>query len=239
MNTQSRRQREFEQRELLFVNAARDIIRSEGVSALTMDKIAELTEYAKGTVYKHFTCKEDILCALCLDSLGHMYDLFQRALTWEGCSREKIICIGVGYQLYTRRCPEEFDLLIAARTNNIREKASPERLERMDQVDSLVMNAIRAVIQLAIDKGDLTLKNNVLIDDLCFGLWSMSFGLLVLDHARDMISGLQLSPSDELMLTQMTNLLDGYQWHPLSSEQDYHGAYQRALEYLGTTQVKS
>ena len=86
---------------------------------------------------------------------------------------------------------------------------------------------------------DLTLKNNVLIDDLCFGLWSMSFGLLVLDHARDMISGLQLSPSDELMLTQMTNLLDGYQWHPLSSEQDYHGAYQRALEYLGTTQVKS
>lgn len=236
MNTQSRRQREFEQRELLFLNTARDIIRSEGISALTMDKIAELTEYAKGTVYKHFSCKEDILCGLCLDSLGHMHGLFQHAITWEGTSRDKIICIAAGYHLYTQRFPEEFDLLIAARTNNIREKASAERLERMDQVDSLVMNAIRAVIQLGIDCGDLKLNDHLLIDDLCFGLWSLSFGLLVLDHARDMICGLQLSPANELMLTQMSCLLDGYNWHPLGTECDYRAVYQSALQYLEKSQ---
>lgn len=237
MNTQSRRQREFEQREALFLNTSRDIIRSEGISSLTMDKIAELTEYAKGTVYKHFSCKEDILCGLCLDSLGHMHGLFQQALTWDGCSREKILCIGVGYQLYTQRFPEEFDLLIAARTNNIREKASTERMERMDQVDTLVMNAIRAVIQQGIDCGDLNLSEHVLIDDLCFGLWSLSFGLLVLDHARDMISGLQVSTTNDLVLSQMSCLLDGYNWRPLGSEHDYRAVYQSALKYLEKSQL--
>lgn len=232
MNTQSRRQREFDQREKLFLDTARNIIRKEGISALTMDKIAEQTEYAKGTVYKHFSCKEDILCGLCLDSLGLMYEMFQQSLTWEGNSREKIICIGVGYQLYTQHFPEEFDLLIAARTNNIREKASPERLERMDQVDTLVMNAIRGVIQLAIQSGDLTLKQGMRIDDLCLGLWAMSFGLLVLDSARDLITGLELSETNNLLLNQMSSLLDGYQWHPLSTEYDYHTTYKKTFQHL-------
>ena len=232
MNTQSRRQREFEQREKLFLDTARNIIRSEGISALTMDKIAEQTEYAKGTVYKHFTCKEDILCGLCLDSLGLMYDMFQQALTWEGNSREKIICIGVGYQLYTQHFPEEFDLLIAARTNNIREKASPERLERMDQVDTLVMNAIRAVIELGIKDGDLTLRAGIKVDDLCLGLWAMSFGLLVLDSARDLISGLELTETNTLLLHQMACLLDGYHWKPLSTEYDYQNTYLNTFQHL-------
>ncbi|MEE2731719.1 MAG: TetR/AcrR family transcriptional regulator [Pseudomonadota bacterium] len=232
MNTQTRRQREYEQREKLFLDAARNIIRIDGISALTMDKIAEHTEYAKGTVYKHFTCKEDILCGLCLDSLGLMYEMFSHALTWQGNSREKIICIGVGYQLYTQRFPEEFDLLIAARTNNIRQKASPERLERMDQVDTLVLNAIRAVIQLAIQSGDLTLPEHTQVDDLCLGLWAMSFGLLVLEGARDLISGLELSATNTLLLNQMSCLLDGYHWHPLSTEHDYLLTYQNTFRHL-------
>ena len=232
MNTQSRRQWEFEQREKLFLDTARSIIRSEGISALTMDKIAEQTEYAKGTVYKHFTCKEDILCGLCLDSLGLMYEMFQQALTWDGNSREKIICIGVGYQLYTQHFPEEFDLLIAARTNNIREKASPERLERMDQVDTLVMNAIRAVIELGINDGDLTLRAGTKVDDLCLGLWAMSFGLLVLDSARDLISGLELSETNTLLLHQMACLLDGYHWKPLATEHDYQDTYLKTFQHL-------
>lgn len=232
MNTQTRRQREFEQREQLFIHTARDIIRSEGLSALTMDKIAELTEYAKGTVYKHFTCKEDILCGLCLDSLEHLHQMFSLAHAYEGSSREKIVCLGVGYQLYTERYPEEFDLLIATRTNNIREKASPERLEKMDQVDTLVINHMRSIIELAINNGDMTLPLGCQIDDLCFGLWAMSFGLLVLDQARDMVSGLSLSPKQQIMLTQMSCLLDGYHWRPLSSEQDYTNTFQSVFQYL-------
>jgi len=232
LNTQTRRQREFEQREQLFIDTARSIIRQDGHSGLTMDKIAELTEYAKGTVYKHFTCKEDILCGLCLDSLGHLHKMFSLAETFQGTSREQIMCLGIGYQLYTLSYPEEFDLLIAARTNNIREKASPERLEKMKQVDNLVINHMRGVIDHAVQCGDLQLPKASTIDDICYGLWAMNFGLLVLDHARDMVNGLTLSPSHHLVLSQISCLLDGYNWQPLSTEKDYSATIEAAYNHL-------
>lgn len=234
MNTQTRRQREFEQREQLFIDTARNIIRQDGLSVLTMDKIAEQTEYAKGTVYKHFSCKEDILCSLCLDSLGHLNQIFTLAEQFVGSSRDQILCLGIGYQIYTEHFPEEFDLLIAARTNNIREKASPERLEKMEQVDTLVIDHMRGIITRAMQQGDLTLPDASTTDDLCYGLWAMSFGLLVLDHAKNMVNGLSLSSSEQLMMTQMNCLLDGYGWHPLSTEQNYHDTIARIFHYLQT-----
>lgn len=234
MNTQTRRQREFEQREQLFIDTARNIIRQDGLSVLTMDKIAEQTEYAKGTVYKHFSCKEDILCSLCLDSLGHLNQIFTLAEQFAGSSRDQILCLGIGYQIYTEHFPEEFDLLIAARTNNIREKASPERLEKMDQVDTLVIDHMRGIITRAMQQGDLTLPDTSTTDDLCYGLWAMSFGLLVLDHAKNMVNGLSLSSSEQLMMTQMNCLLDGYGWHPLSTEQNYQDTVARIFHYLQT-----
>ena len=48
VNTLSRRQRDFLQREQLFLDTAREILRRDGIAHLTMDRIAELTEYAKG-----------------------------------------------------------------------------------------------------------------------------------------------------------------------------------------------
>ena len=49
VNTLSRRQRDFLQREQLFLDTARQILRRDGIAHLTMDRIAELTEYAVGT----------------------------------------------------------------------------------------------------------------------------------------------------------------------------------------------
>ncbi len=60
----------------------------------------------------------------------------------------------------------------------------------------------------------------------------MSFGLLVLDGACDLINGLELSDSNNLHLSQLNCLLDGYGWHPLSNEHDYHNTYQKVRSHL-------
>ena len=36
----------------------------KGYLGLTMDRIADEAEYSKGTIYQHFTCKEEIVAAL-------------------------------------------------------------------------------------------------------------------------------------------------------------------------------
>ena len=232
VNTLSRRQRDFLQREQLFLDTAREILRRDGIAHLTMDRIAELTEYAKGTLYKHFTCKEDILCALCLECLQRLANVFEHAGNFPGNSRERVMAIGTAYQLYTLQHPEEFDLLIASRTNNIRQKASPQRVDDMGNADKVVHNQLRAVVNGAIADGKLILPPHVAVDELCFSLWAMSFGVLVLDQAREAAIELQLPPVQQIIFRQISLLLDGYGWKPLSTKFDYLQSFQRILRHM-------
>lgn len=232
MNTLSRRQRDFLQREQLFLDTARSIMRSDGVGNLTMERIAELTEYAKGTVYKHFSCKEDILCALCLEGLRSMALLFEIANQIKGPPRLRVMAIGTAYQLFSMQYPEEFDLLIASRTNNLRQKASPKRVEEMNAADQAVHNLMRSVVNSAIAAGDLTPPPHIQTDEICFSLWAMSFGMMVLDQAKEATDELNLPPVKQIIFNQMTLLLDGYQWKPLSHEFDYFKSLQTMLQQL-------
>ncbi|HEX4938200.1 MAG TPA: TetR/AcrR family transcriptional regulator [Candidatus Kapabacteria bacterium] len=235
MNTLTRRQREFLQREQLFLDAARQILRSDGVAAFTIDRIASNTEYAKGTVYKHFTCKEDILCALCHESLVHLGEAFSKALTFPGNSRERMMALGTAYLQFTSRFPEEFDILIAVRTNNVRQKASEKRVEAMIAADQGAHDVMRSVMGAAIAAGDLTLPPATSLDEACFGLWAMAFGLLALAPASDMIDALQLPSVPAIMVNQLNLLLDGYGWRPLSTEFDYRQTFTRLLNHMETT----
>jgi AcrR family transcriptional regulator len=54
-----------------------------------MDILVARCEYSKGTVYKHFSCKEDLLCAI--EKFKVLYRLFQKvaANTHEGCAQAR------------------------------------------------------------------------------------------------------------------------------------------------------
>jgi AcrR family transcriptional regulator len=45
-----------------------------------MDKIAEKVEYSKGSIYQYFSCKEEVVCVLCEESMGQLVSLFKRHL---------------------------------------------------------------------------------------------------------------------------------------------------------------
>ena len=60
----SPKQREIREREEHILEIARQMFFEEGYYNLTMGKIAKRIHCAKGTVYLHFPCKEDIIVAL-------------------------------------------------------------------------------------------------------------------------------------------------------------------------------
>ena len=64
MSTLTRKQREVHQRELMLLDVARKMLIENGYAGLNMDRLAEATEYGKGTVYQHFSTKEDLVTAL-------------------------------------------------------------------------------------------------------------------------------------------------------------------------------
>lgn len=232
MNTLSRKQRELQQREKLFLDTARQVIREHGVPGLTMEAIADITEYSKGTVYKHFTCKEDIMCALCAEGIEYLLTLCRHMTSFEGRPREKSVILVLSYLLYAERYPEEFDLIIAARNANIRQKATPERLAAADSGDQEITSLIKDQIRAAIDCNDLTLPIDTTVDQLCLGPWALSMGMVALHEAKEMIKSIEFSPLQDTLFQQLNFLMDGYQWKPLSTEFDYRKTLQDAASQL-------
>lgn len=67
MGLQERKLREFSRREHEILAASIRLFDADDWQTVTVDEIAELAEVGKGTVYKHFSSKEDIYARLTLD----------------------------------------------------------------------------------------------------------------------------------------------------------------------------
>lgn len=235
MNTATRKQREFQAREQLFLATARQIVRDEGVTALTMERVAERCEYSKGTVYKHFSCREDLLLALCVHSLSTMSGMFSGVLTLPGNSREKVTHLVFAYQWFARFFPEDFELLVESRHVEIMQKAAPERVDERERFDQLLRALITAQIQQAIDIGDLALRPGTGVDEICFGAWALSLGILLLSANAHVMQHFNLPDAKTVLFNQTHFLLDGLGWKPLSHEYDYTQSLQQAEQFFSNS----
>src|SRR5277367_6090373 len=84
VSTLTRKQREVHQRELMLLDVARKMLVEDGYAGLKLDRLAEATEYSKGTVYQHFSTKEDLVTALALQTMERRTLLFARAAAFKG-----------------------------------------------------------------------------------------------------------------------------------------------------------
>ncbi|MDH3451683.1 MAG: TetR/AcrR family transcriptional regulator, partial [Gammaproteobacteria bacterium] len=124
MNTASRKQREIAAREVLILDCAAKLLGEFGYQGLSMDRVAEMVEYSKGTIYQHFNCKEDLLAGLCLRSSRDLYGLFSRASSLDLSPRERLLAIAFAYQLFIRLHPLEFANMQTLKSETVREKTS-------------------------------------------------------------------------------------------------------------------
>ncbi len=232
MTTTTRKQRERQARELLFLETARQIVREEGVAALTMERIAECCEYSKGTVYKHFTCREDMLLALCISSLSAMSEMFSGVLTLPGRSREKVTFLVFAYQMFSRYFPEDFELLVESRHVEILHKALPERAAERERFDELLRSLILAQINRGISEGELQLKPDMTVDEVCFGAWALSLGILLLGTNPHVMKHFILPDTAKVLFNQINLLLDGLNWAPLSHDFDYTHSLKQAEQFF-------
>ena len=134
MSTLSRKQREIKEREQLILDTARPMLVREGYHGLSMDRIAEALEYSKGTIYKHFSCKEEIIIALAIETLEKRTEMFERASAFRGLPRERMAATGLAAELFVRLYPDHFSVEQIIRSTSIWEKTS-EKTSNGDAVE--------------------------------------------------------------------------------------------------------
>lgn len=217
-----------EAREDEIMHTALAVIARDGVSGLTIDKVVTKVPYSKGTVYNHFSCKEDLLTALCNNCIRRLSDIFARAATFDGSSREKMLAIGIGYMLHSQLNPTEFMLVISAKTPSVTEKSSQKRQDEHQKLETKLLGTMLQIINEGLVSGELTLASHLNPAQVSFSLWAMSFGTIALLQENLERCGIRQEMTMERELTNHASLvLDGLNWKPYTQEQDWHLSVQR------------
>ena len=232
MNTLSRKQREIQEREQLILDVARRMLLERGYLGVTMDRIAEKIEYSKGTVYQHFSSKEDVLVALAAETTRKRAEYFKRAALYQGATRDRMWAIGVADDLFVRLYPAHWQAEQIIRAASIQSKATRERLGTLESTEMDCFNAVSGIIRDAIAQGDLEMNKGDAPEDIAFGLWSMSFGAHFNVASNPNLESMGFGDLDLTLRRNYNALLDGYGWRPLSSEIDYTETRMRVLEQV-------
>lgn len=210
------------EREFFILDSALDLVEQGGIATLTIDKLVREAPLSKGTIYNHFTGKEDLLLALCNRSMGVLAELFKRGESFHGISREKAFAISFGCMLYTRLNSSQFMLIITAKSTNITDKSSQARYDEHIRLEGKLIASMMRVFQQAIDSDELTLPKGINLQQASFAFWSLGFGINTL--LSQYIDGCTASPNLLIeceMLNSSNILFDGLRFKPFSDEHDW------------------
>ncbi|MEM8737554.1 MAG: TetR/AcrR family transcriptional regulator [Planctomycetota bacterium] len=229
MPTLTPKQREIVGRERKILDVARGMILEGGHGALSMDRIAEEIDYSKGTVYQHFSSKEDVVAALFIETCAQRTAMFQRACAFRGTTRERVTAIGVADRLFVTRHPDHFRIENLADLDIVFSKTSTQRQEMRNRIKKSMMQAMDRVVAEAVSAGDLELAEGVPHCQVLYGLWSLSVGHHTIRSSRDPSEQMALLPGWLSLWQNYLALLDGYGWTPLSTQWDYLASRDRIV----------
>jgi len=223
----TKRQQAIADREQELLVLAEHIILEQGISNLTMDKLVAASDYSKGTVYNHFSSKEDLFCALCVKCIKLLLTRFSKISQFEGNSREKVLACHYAYRLHVLMNPTLFAITILSQSPAVQEKCSKERLDEYRKLDQQATAIIDELHKEAVDQGDLRVSIGVSVNSLVFASWAMSFGTNSLLAVATNLETIQRLEMDNTLLVNVSLLMDGMGWQPLSTEFDYQQTWQR------------
>ncbi|MCD0459769.1 TetR/AcrR family transcriptional regulator [Roseiconus lacunae] len=209
------KQAEIRNREAKIIELARPMVARGGLAGLSMEAIAREMSYAKGTIYNHFSCKEEILLALAIGANNKRLELFVNAVEAMETPRDKISAIGVACQEFRIRFEDLFFIDSLVRHSTVWEKASEQRREAMAMCEQYCMSVVAGVGQEAVQCGDLVVADATPVEDIMFGLWSLTYGGMIIDGSSPGLDSVGVQDAFVAIRRNCHALMDGYRWRPL------------------------
>jgi len=228
----SRKERDFLLREQLILDTAQNMIHELGYAHLTMDRVAEAVEYSKGTIYNHFSSKEDLVCSLCCRCMSSLLEMFNRAYRYEGSTRDRFSAIGIAYALYHQLHPLDAQNIQLVKTHGVREKLGVNRLEKLSSLEYEITQICVKLVKEAITSGDIPEHNNIEAATLVFGFWSLHYGGLLLAHSDISLEDLGFNPAINMLWRNAQSLMDAAGWQPLSNGNHNEALFNRLCSDL-------
>ena len=226
-------EQELQAREDDILDHAMQILLEEGAAALTIDKLVSRVSYSKGTIYNHFSSKEDVLTAICNRMMSRKAELFGRVLEINTSARRKMTGIGFAYMVSVLIAPQHFTLIMNVKSE-IFDKASQKRRDDHENLEQRLFGICIRVIQEALDNGELPKDSELNFEEIAFSFWATIFGTisLLMNGVTDcsIRKGLML---ENRLLANGNLVMDGLGWSPV--DLDKEGSEDDFIDYLKKT----
>ena len=221
MGTHTRKERDFFKREHLILEVGAQSLLEHGYLGLSMDRIAQEVEYSKGTVYQHFSSKEDLLAAMVLHTMDQRIALLEKAATYPGRPRERLVALVEAEYVFYGLNPAQLRAAQLVRISSILSKANPERRSALQASETRCVGIINGIIRDGLANGDLTLPPEARVEQVTFGLVSIVVGFRFMLHSDIDLAHVGIPDPGTTAWRSVHALLDGYGWRPLSGDLDY------------------
>ncbi|MBN2310468.1 MAG: TetR/AcrR family transcriptional regulator [Candidatus Hydrogenedentes bacterium] len=218
----SSRQRDMLEREENILQAAQGILLSEGFYDMSMARVAEKSECPRGTIYRHFASREDIVVALACRAWTECLRMLRRGAEYPGPSRARMAGAAEGFALFYRLYPDQFAMLDKA-NHTVREKASLHRIESLRHAEAASADIVRSLLADAVRAGELR-TTEFDIEEVVFAISALATGGFGLHQSGFVGEAVVVGDVIEKTWWAFNMLADAYGWRPLTHERDWDEA---------------
>jgi AcrR family transcriptional regulator len=139
----SRRERERLARRQEIIDAARTVFARKGFNDATLDDVAELAEFGKGTLYNYFENKDALFASVLQDSFDHVMTIARTALEGGTTFEERIERFVRGELAYLFHMPEGMYLMMRE-AHHMRDTGSNPMMQLLPQLLTMLGDTIAA-----------------------------------------------------------------------------------------------
>ena len=214
MTVNQRKERQRAAREQLFLDKAAELIARDGILQLQMAPLAKACEYATGTLYQHFSSKEDLLLALVARNGCNQLRLFEQIAALAIPHRNKILALCVAEDLARQYHPSHARLEQYVFTEVVWENASASRRQLILDNSKPLSALVSGIVRAAIDAGELP-DHQCSALELSIAPWALCCGSHNLEQTAGLFEAFGLNKDSLQRYRHMHLLLNGMQWQPL------------------------
>ena len=139
----SRRERERQTRRQEIIDAARVVFARKGFNEATLDDVAELAEFGKGTLYNYFANKEALFASVLQDSFDQLMTIARETLGKAAPFAERIEAFVRGELSYLLTQPEGMYLMMRE-AHHMRDRGSNPMMQLLPQLLTMLGDTIAA-----------------------------------------------------------------------------------------------
>jgi len=200
----TRTQRRAAANRQLIVDAAREIVATQGADALTLEAVAEAADVAIQTIYNRVGGRSALLTAVAEQALEENRAYMDAAYAALGSPEERLLLAATTYARFARERPHEFRILVEP-------AEEPEAVARIADLTHEQNGRLADALRDAINAGDA--RADLDPDDLATMFWATLNGLLALAWRPGALRA-DNETLDRLIATYTATLADGLRPRP-------------------------